>query len=247
MARLTGKSYRNFEPYKSSRAFLEPDKDTIDGLEQAIRWAEEEVPSNLLRSMNELVFHMALINQGIARKMSFGPYDPNEENPGRAWKVPVRRIAGAFYVGWKIRRVKPGVWQLFNDSREAYFIEFGINWLGGERRVRRPIRKLSLRRTMEQMMSTQAYHRVWVDIYANPRFGRHRGRGFYQIVQSPAGGHSRWEDVSKHEAVSVIHRNARQGRHSSELRIHGNRLQRRVANRGGGSMAGPLPGRRLPG
>lgn len=247
MARLAGNSYRWFRPYAAGRAFLEPDKATIDALEDAIRWAEEEVPQNLRRAMNELVFHMALMNQGIARKMSFGPYDPLMQNPGMAWRIPVRRISGAYYVGWKVKRVKEAVWQLYNDSREAYFIEFGINWLGAGRRVRRPIRKLSLRRTMERMMTTQAYHRTWVDIYSSPRH-RHRGRGFYQIVQSP-GTHFRWENVSEHEAGGISRRNTK-GNSFTQLRLMGNQWQaRRRANPVGGrrgSMGGPLPGRRLP-
>jgi hypothetical protein len=174
--------------YQSGRAFMEPDAETFNGLEEAIRWAENEVPRNLYTYMNDLVFHMALVNQGEARKMSFGPSDPGGHNSSLAWKLPVRRISQNYYLGWKVRQLRPGVWQLYNDSREAYFIEFGINWMGGNRRVRRPIRKMSLRRTMEIMMTTKAFHRIWVDIYANPKYGRHRGRGFYQIVQSPGMG-----------------------------------------------------------
>lgn len=174
--------------YQSSRALIEPTVETINGLEEAIRWAEAEVPGNLRKYMNELVYVMALTNQGEARRMSFGPYDPSGHDTGAAWKLPVRRISQAYYLGWKVKQLRPGVWQLYNDSREAYYIEFGINWLGEGRRVRRPVRKLSLRRTMEVMMRTHAYHRVWVDIYANPRTRHRGGKGFTQIVQSPAKG-----------------------------------------------------------
>lgn len=174
--------------YQSSRALIEPTTETINALEEAIRWAEIEVPQNLKKYMNDLVYVMALTNQGEARRMSFGPYDSSGHDSSLAWKLPVRRITQNYYLGWKVRQIRPAVWQLYNDSREAYFIEFGINWLGQGRRVRRPVRKLSLRRTMEVMMRTQAYHRIWVDIYANPRT-RHRGsRGFTQIVQSPGMG-----------------------------------------------------------
>lgn len=192
--------------YQSNRAFLEPTPETFEGIEQAIEWAETEVPRMLRKQMNELVFHMALLNQGIARKMSFGPLDPSgnaiefHELTGRsfvagtsgpatpvphyksspaAWQIPVRRISQRYYLGWKVRSLGPAVWQLYNDSREAYFIEFGIHT--SLRRVRRPIRKLSLRRTMEMMERTSAWHRIWVDIYANPRY-RHRGPGFTQHV-----------------------------------------------------------------
>jgi hypothetical protein len=177
-----------FIAYQSPQALFEPTIETIKALEEVIRWAEVEVPHNLHFYMNDLVMAMALTNQKIARKMSFGPYDSKGHDTSMAWKIPVRRITERYYLGWKIRQISEAVWQLYNDSREAYYIEFGINWLGEGRRVRRPIRKLSLRRTMETMMRTTAYHRIWVDIYSNPRTRNRRGKGFTQIVQSPAMG-----------------------------------------------------------
>jgi len=160
------------------------DKRTITAIEGCIRWAEFEAPSQLRFWMNELCFYMALVNQGYARKMSLGPFDPGETMTGAAWRIPVRRISNNYYLGWKVRNRGPAHWELRNESREGYFIEFGINWAGEGRRVRRPIRKMSLRKTMEFMMSTQAYHRVWVSIFSNPKH-RHRGQGFTQIVQGP--------------------------------------------------------------
>jgi hypothetical protein len=56
------------------------------------------------------------------------------------------------------------------------------------KRVRRPIRKMSLRRTLDAMMRTQAYHRVWCEIYANPKNRPFKSRGFTQYVQSPGKG-----------------------------------------------------------
>jgi hypothetical protein len=165
---------------------MSPTKETMDGLENAIRWAEHDVPQMLPKAMNDLAFYMAIVNQGFARKMSFGSSDPSGKNPSQAWKVPVRRITGTYYSSWKVRRALGG-WQLYNDSREAYFIEFGINWRGQGRRVRRPIRKMSLRKTLQFMMTTQAYHRIWADVMSNPRT-RHRGVGFTQSVQSSAAG-----------------------------------------------------------
>jgi len=138
--------------------------------------------------MNELVFHMALINQGYARKMSFGPYDPSGMNESLAWRSAdegIRRITQRYYLGWKVRQIKPAVWQLYNDSREAYYIEFGIHT--SVRRIRRPVRKLSLRKTMDFMMRTSVWHRVWVDIYVNPKY-EHSGRGFRQHVSGPGKG-----------------------------------------------------------
>jgi hypothetical protein len=233
--------------YQAGRAFLEPTKETMDGLEAAIRWAETEVPQSLRRGMNELVFHMALVNQGIARKMSFGPYDPSGSNTSQAWRSPeqgIRRITENYYLGWKVRQIRPGVWQLYNDSREAYFIEFGINWLGGTSRIRRPVRKLSLRRTMEKMMTTQAYHRIWVDIYADPRH-RHRGMGFTQIVQSPGG---RWVDMTDREIGSMVRGYQRSGSIGFHIRQRASGQTQRWRSSAGrqGSYGGPSLGRRLP-
>jgi len=194
-----------FTRYHSSRAFLEPTEETFRALEEAIEWAEVYVPSRLRAAMNELTFHMALLNQGFAREMSFGPYDPGAartefhqltghqttglggfskqgpqyQSSPAAWQIPVRRITGRYYLGWKIKSLGPAVWQLYNDSREAYYIEFGISpYL---HRVRRPIRKLSLKKTMDFMMRTEAWDRIWVSIYADPKYIG-GGMGFSQTV-----------------------------------------------------------------
>jgi hypothetical protein len=174
-------------PMTAQRGVLQISPDTFNAIEEWIRWGES-VRSELItkRGMDILVRFMAYTNQGIAQRMSAGPFDPQQRLPRLAWKIPVRRITEKYYLGWKVRRIAFGTWQLYNDSREAYFIEFGIHESG--RRVRRPIRKMSLRRTLEYMMRTQAYHRVWCEIYANPRRGKHRSRGFTQTVQSPGMG-----------------------------------------------------------
>jgi hypothetical protein len=177
MARFTPFSYQG------KGGILEPTKETINGIEAAIRWAEYEVPMHLAEQMLKLTQLMALVNQGFARKMSFGPEDPTGANNELAWRLPVRRISGRYYLGWKVRPVRGG-WELYNDSREAYFIEYGINWLGGGRRVRRPVQRLSLKQTMDYMASTMAYHRIWGEIYRT----RHKTLGFEQQVQSPAMG-----------------------------------------------------------
>lgn len=194
-----------FIAYTSGRSFLEVTPSTFDGLEEVIRWAEVEVPHLLPIKMDDLVHRMALVNQMFARKMSFGPHDPQEKSPNEAWRIPVRRISQRYYLGWKVRHRGMGWWTLYNDSREAYFIEYGISRVGASwaiagqrqerlghrrtpvRRIRRPIRKLSLRKTMAYMLQTNAYHRVWCEIYADPHHP-HRSRGFTQHVQSPGKG-----------------------------------------------------------
>lgn len=160
--------------------------DTFNGIEEYIRWAEQtgrEFP----RAMNMLIRFMAYTDQGHSQRLSAGMYDPGERRPDQAWRVPVRRITEKYYLGWKTRRVSNGVWEVYNESRAAFYVEFGIHVSG--RRVRRPIRKLALRKTMTDMMRTHAFHRCWCEIYVNERRGkRHVGRGFTQTVQSPGKG-----------------------------------------------------------
>ena len=169
-------------PMTSSRSGIQITTDTFDGIEEYIRWCEH-VPRQMPRAMNLLTRYMALANMGISQKMSAGPYDPQQRRPELAWRIPVRRISERYYIGWKIKRIRMGVWMVYNDSREAFFIEFGIN-PRSSRRVRRPIRKLALKKTLVAMMRTHAYHRVWAEIYVDPN-RRGRGRGFTQHVQSP--------------------------------------------------------------
>jgi hypothetical protein len=220
-----------FTRYQASRPLWEPTPQTLNAIEDAIRWAETETPWNLRYWMNELVFHMALVNQGYARKMAFGPSDPRGRSTDLAWRTPeqgIRRITGEYYVRWRVRQIRPAVWQLYNDSREAYFIEFGISRVGfsGERtvparRIRRPVRKLSLIKTLEHMMRTRAYHRVWASIMTSPRH-HGRGQGFIQEVQPASDAHTifkAWENLPNVD----------------------------VGNKSGGiNYGGPMLGRRLP-
>jgi hypothetical protein len=201
------------------RGMVEISTETFNAIEEYIRWAEA-VPARMPRAMDILARFMSLTNLGIAQQMSYGPADPQNRNPAMAWKIPVRRISGRYFYGWQVRRIAQATWMLYNDSREAYFIEFGIHRQPGSeavssRRIRRPIRKLSLRRTLAAMMRTQAYHRVWAEIYVDKK--RKISRGFTQTVQSPAGGHSMFAPFGAG-----------------------------AASTGSGSFSGPAPGSHLP-
>ena len=70
-----------------------------------------------------------------------------------AWKIPVRRITGAYWSGWYSERLGFGHWVVGNHSREAYFIEFGIN-PRSVRRVRRPILKMAVIAALEWIKTT---------------------------------------------------------------------------------------------
>lgn len=190
LARMTtGQMTRQMRTVRG-RSMVEISTDTINGIEEYVRWAES-VPPRLPRAMDILTRFMSLTNLGIAQEMSYGASDPQQRNPSQAWRIPVRRISQRYFYGWQVKRVSLGVWMLYNDSREAFYIEYGIHRnpaTGGvaSRRQRRPVRKLSLRRTLEAMMRTQAYHRVWAEIYVDKR--RKFSRGFTQTVQSAPQG-----------------------------------------------------------
>lgn len=155
--------------YRSDDVFrIEPE--TFDQIEDWIRAAKAS-GRNIQYGMDALAMTMAYTNQAIAMQMSAGPVDPRMTMSKAAWKVPVRRITSRYYKGWKTKRLAPGVWMMYNDSREAYYIEFGIHPTGSLRatekghvfvvRVRRPIRKLSLKRTLTMVDASRAGSRVW--------------------------------------------------------------------------------------
>lgn len=165
------------------RGFVHITEESYRQIEEYIRWSETVGSArNFNFGMSALVMLMAYTNLGIAQKMSAGPVDPMMRNAAAAWQIPVRRITERYFLGWKVRRIGGVTWELYNDSREAYYIEFGIHLSNA--RVRRPIRKLSLRKTLQFMEATEAYKRVWAEVYTagNRRFG------FYQKVQSPGMG-----------------------------------------------------------
>jgi hypothetical protein len=93
---------------------------------------------------------------GFAQKRSKGLNDPLQAFPELAWLIPVRRITGNYYSGWSDRQMGEKTWLVTNTSREAYFIEFGINHpntgkkVGDTRvRIRRPVLKLSVQDAIE--------------------------------------------------------------------------------------------------
>ena len=140
-------------------------------------------------AMDRLVRFMSYAHLGFAQKRSLGPVDPMQRRPEFAWKIPVRRISGRYFFGWKVKRVGMGHYKMYNDSREAFFIEFGIHrnpYTGkpSARRIRRPIMKLSFLENLRFIQSTHVANRVWSSLYYPPP-GQRRGRGFLWTMQSP--------------------------------------------------------------
>jgi len=163
--------------------------DTFKAIEEWIRWAEH-VPHLLPRAMDKLARALALLDMAYAQQYSAGvkrdPYDS-----ARAWQMPVPRVTWAYYLGWTTRRLALGTWLMYNKSREAYFIEYGIHrnprtGIVAARRIRRPVVKLAFRKVVISTAATAIKHRVWQDIFY-PKHGAPgtRAKNLVWHMQSP--------------------------------------------------------------
>lgn len=154
---------------------------TLDQIEDFINDLEA-VRRSIEPGMEILTSVLAYSNQSFAQQLSRGPVDPQMRMAKAAWKIPVRRITGRYYKGWKTKRIKRGLWMVYNDSREAYYIEHGIHPTGSKRqsgggtkytmRVRRPIGKLSVIRTLRFADTSRVGHRVFETVLEPMRPGR---------------------------------------------------------------------------
>jgi hypothetical protein len=114
--------------------------------------------------MDTLIRVLINVVQAEARKRSAGPVAPRWRSvPAFAYKIPVQRITGRYYQGWTIRRVRNAHWMLYNDSYEAWLIEYGIYM-----RVRRPILKQSFMAMMQFIQTTRTAE-TFVDWVLAPR------------------------------------------------------------------------------
>lgn len=124
----------------------------------------KEAPERIALAIDNICAMYALVMLSSAQERSRGPVDPAMKNAAAAWKIPVRRITGAYFAGWDIRHVGLQHYQFFNSSREAFYIEFGINHTGitgvqstgGRVRIRRPIMKLAVMQAISVIRSTNA-------------------------------------------------------------------------------------------
>ncbi len=137
----------------------------------------ERSARNFNRGMNVLVQILAKTQQGFAQSLSAGPLDPTRLHPTESWQVPIRRITSRYYYGWQVRKIRNAAWETFNDTREAFFIEYGIHQ--GTVAIKRPVRKMSLINTLRLAQQSRVYNRIWSDIF-DPRL-----RGAYT---TPGGG-----------------------------------------------------------
>jgi hypothetical protein len=169
----------------------------VDGLVEDLRFNQRM----FARGENLLVRMLAMTHVSLAQQKSRGPVVQGQRRynapRGKAhifgtksgfqgpkpWGIPVRRITGAYYEGWKMKRIGPSQYMVFNDSREAYFIEFGIN-PRATGAVRRPIMKMTAIGTMRFIQRTHLIER-----FAEATIGGTRNKkGQYQSFMARMQG-----------------------------------------------------------
>lgn len=95
---------------------------------------------------------------------------------GRVGSIPIRRVTGKTYQGWTVRRIALGAWELFNEERGAYFVEYGIVRGGGGKR--RPVLKMSAVSTLRFIQRTRFANRIMADTFGSLRNNRGQFRSF---------------------------------------------------------------------
>jgi hypothetical protein len=92
------------------------------------------------KAMNVGAQMMAKITQGHAESLYRGPqYNVSgaRANPSD-FTIPVRRVTGKTYRGWRVKMIRFGAWECFTEERGAYMVEFGIVSGGGGKRQTDP-------------------------------------------------------------------------------------------------------------
>lgn len=117
--------------------------------------------------------------RGYAQQKSAGPVAPRQRSVSAlAHRIPVQRITGAYFAGWSTRKIGNAHWEVFNDAREAYFIEYGIH-----QRSRRPILKMSTIDMLRMIQTTRTAERFLASILAP----RRNTRGQFQSFSTRLG------------------------------------------------------------
>jgi hypothetical protein len=111
---------------------------------------------------------------------------------------PIRQVTGKTYAGWRMRRVAPGVWEVFNEERGAYMVEYGIV-RGGGGVARRPLKRSAVG-TLRFIQRTRFGQRIMADTFGSLRNNKGQFRSFQNrvrpfelrsagiVVSGPTGG-----------------------------------------------------------
>jgi hypothetical protein len=134
-----------------------------------------------------LVRTMVLVIKGYAQSRAAGPVAPrHRSNPALAGRIPVQRISGAYFAGWTQAKLGKGHWMVYNDSKEAWLIEYGIY-----QRTRRPVLKMSLLDMLRFIQTTRTAERFLDGILAPRRNARGQFASFESRVNNRSSSASR--------------------------------------------------------
>lgn len=165
------------------------------------------------QGMDLLINGCILVVKGAAQKRSMGQVAPRKRSvPALAYRIPVQRITGRYFAGWKIRRIRFGHWMIYNDSIEAYLIETGMY-----QRVRRPILKLSVIEMLRFLQTTKTaeWYLNWA--LAPRRDERGRFQSFKRRLAQGSNilaqghGYSQTYGGSRSGKATTVHRNTLAG------------------------------------
>jgi len=136
------------------------------------------------KAMNVGAEIMAKLTQGHAQTMYRGPQmnaQGARETPSD-WAIPVRRITGRTMRGWRVKMVRFGAWECYNEERGAYMVEFGIVRGGGG--VKRPILKMSGNAALEMAMRSRLGQRIYGKTFGELQMNKGRFGNFGRLQGS---------------------------------------------------------------
>lgn len=132
-----------------------------------------------MAGLDMIVRSMAMVTKGLIQEKAGGPVAPRHRSvPALANRIPVQRITGAYYAGWKIKRLGLQHWALWTDTKEAYLIEVGLY-----QRTRRPILKMSVIGMLRLIQTTRTAERFMENVLAP----RRNSKGQFQSFEDRLG------------------------------------------------------------
>lgn len=148
--------------------------DEIDTLIRSLRQGSREWGS----AMDVATQLLAKTSQGLVQRYYAGqvirPQDAR--NIRSTWGTPIRRVTQKTYRGWRVRKIGLGMWELFNEERGAYMVEFGVV-RGGHGVARKPLKRSAVG-TLRFIQRTRFGQRIMGETFGNLRNNKGHFRTF---------------------------------------------------------------------
>lgn len=110
-----------------------------------------------------------MLIKGLAEQKYRGP-----QSGGSPGTIPVRRLTGSAYAGWRVKRITKGAWEVYNEDRGAYMVEYGL----GSNKVRRPILKMSVVGSLRFIARTKFANMIMKETFGDLRNNRGQFQSF---------------------------------------------------------------------